>query len=146
MSSILNEIKDAWGWVGIEPQEVVIENEFGNLIVKDFSDKFWRLCPEDVYCEIVAESIEDYNAIIRNEEFLEDWFMTSMVQEAEGLLGKLEPGYKYHMVIPGVLGGEYGGSNVKAAPLLEIIRFSGDLGKQIEELPEGAQIELKVVP
>jgi len=44
-----------------------------------------------------------------------------------------------------VLGGEYGGSNVKVAPVLEIIRFSGDLGKQIEELPDGAQIELKVV-
>jgi len=37
--NILNEIKDAWGWVGIEPQKVVIENEFGNLIVKDFNDK-----------------------------------------------------------------------------------------------------------
>ncbi len=144
--SILNEIKDAWGWVGIEPQEVVIENEFGNLIVKDFNDKFWRLCPEDVYCELVAESIEEYNVLIKNEEFLEDWSMTAMVQEAEGSLGKFKPGYKYHMVIPGVLGGEYGGSNVKVAPLLEIIRFSGDLGKQIENLPDGAQVELKVVP
>lgn len=144
--SILNEIKGAWGWIGIDPQEVVIENEFGNLIIKDFSDKFWRLCPEDVYCEVVAESIEEYNALIKNEEFLEDWFMSAMVQDAEAKLGKLESGYKYHMVIPGVLGGEYGGSNVKVAPLLEIIRFSGDLGKQIEELPDGAQIELKVVP
>ncbi|MDM3870152.1 DUF1851 domain-containing protein [Porticoccus sp. W117] len=144
--SILIEIKEAWGWVGIEPQEVVIENEFGNLIVKDFDDKFWRLCPEDVYCEIVAQSIDEYNTLIKDEEFLEDWFMSAMVQEAESALGKLESGYKYHMVIPGVLGGEYGGSNVKVAPLLEIIRFSGDLGKQIEELPDGAQIELKVVP
>jgi len=42
--------------------------------------------------------------------------------------------------------GEYSGSNVKVAPLLEIIRFSGDLGKQIKELPDGAQIELRVVP
>ena len=50
------------------------------------------------------------------------------------------------MVIPGVLGGEYGANNVKMAPLIEIIRFSGDVGKQIEDLPEGAQIELKVVP
>ena len=144
--SILNEIKDSWGWVGIDPQEVVIENEFGNLIIKDSNDRFWRLCPEDVYCEVVAESIEEYNTLIKNEEFLEDWFMTAMVKEAEKLLGTLEAGQKYHMVIPGILGGEYGGSNVKVAPLHEIVRFSGDLGKQIKDLPEGAQIELKVVP
>jgi hypothetical protein len=144
--NILNEIKGAWSWVGLDPEEVVIENEFGNLIVKDTSDKFWRLCPEDVYCEVIAETIEQYNVIIKDEEFLEDWFMSAMVQEAENTLGKLEPGYKYHMVTPGVLGGEYGGTNIKVAPLIEVIRFSGDLGKQIKDLPEGAEIELKVVP
>lgn len=144
--SILQEIKDAWGWIGIDPQEIVVENEFGNLIVKDYDDKFWRLCPEDVYCEVVAESIEEYNALIKNEEFLEDWFMSAMVEEAEKALGALEPGQKYHMVIPGILGGEYGGSNVKTAPLHELIRFSGNLGKQIKDLPDGAEIELKVVP
>ena len=144
--NILNEIRDAWNWVGLEPEEVVIENEFGNLVVKDTSNKFWRLCPEDVYCEVIAENIEQYNTIIKDEEFLEDWFMSAMVQEAENTLGTLEPGYKYHMVIPGVLGGEYGGTNIKVAPLVEIIRFSGDLGKQIKDLPEGAEIELKVVP
>lgn len=144
--NILKEIKDSWGWIGIQPQEVVLENEFGNLIVKDFEGKFWRICPEDVYCEVVAESIEEYNVLIKNEEFLEDWFMSAMVVEAEKNLCVLESGYKYHMVIPGVLGGTYGGANVKVAPLVEIIRFSGDVGKQIEELPEGAQVQLKVVP
>jgi hypothetical protein len=144
--SLLDEIKDAWGWVGIEPQEVVVENEFGNLIVKDSNDRFWRLCPEDVYCEVIAESIDEYNALVKDDEFLEDWFMSAMVLEAEKSLGKLEPGYKYHMVIPGIFGGDYGGSNIKVAPLPEIIRFSGDLGKQIKDLPEGAEIELNVVP
>lgn len=144
--NLLSEIKDAWGWVGIEPQEIVIENEFGNLIVKDFDDIFWRLCPEDVYCEVVAESIEAYNALIKNDEFLEDWFMSSMVSKAEKELGKLESGYKYYLVIPGALGGEYGGKNVKVAPLYEIIRFSGDLAKQIKDLPDGEQVQLKVVP
>lgn len=127
--SILNEIKKAWGWVGIIPHEVVVGNEFGNLIIKDSSEKFWRLCPEDVYCEVIAEKIEEYNALIKNEEFLQDWFMSAMVKEAEESLGKLELGYKYHMVIPGVLGGEYGSSNINIAPLIEIIRFSGRLGK-----------------
>ncbi|NQZ06909.1 MAG: hypothetical protein HRT35_07080 [Algicola sp.] len=32
--SILNEVSEYWGWVGIVPEEVIAENEFGNLIVK----------------------------------------------------------------------------------------------------------------
>ncbi len=143
---MLNEIRDAWGWVGIEPEQIVIENEFGNLIVKDIHDKFWRICPEDVYCEVVAESIEDYNTLIKNEEFLEDWFMTAMVNEAEKNLGKLESGKKYYMVIAGVLGGEYGGTNVQIAPLKEIISISGKIGKKIKDMPDGTEIEIKVVP
>lgn len=143
---ILNEIKIAWGWVGIEPQEIVAENEFGNLIIKEANDKFWRLCPEDVYCEVIAKSIEEYNVLIKSEEFQEDWFMSAMVEEAELTLGILTTGYKYCLVIPGVLGGEYGGSNVKVAPLLEIIRFSGDLGRQIKNLPDGVEIQLTITP
>ena len=143
--TLLKEIKQAWGWTGIEPEELVTENNFGNLIIKDADDKFWRLCPEDVYCEVVAESITDYNQLIKNEEFLEDWNMTNMVMEAQKSLGDLEQGKKYYMVIPGVLNGEYGGSNVKTATLIEIIRFSGAVGQQIKDLPDGAKIQLKPI-
>ncbi len=143
--SLLKEIEESWGWVGIIPDEIVSENKFGNLIIKDNQNRFWRLCPEDVYCEIVANSIDDYNKLIHDNEFLEDWHMASMVEEAEQMLGTLKDNFKYHMVIPGVLGGEYGGKNIKSAPLIELIRFSGDLGKQIKDLPEGSNIELKLV-
>jgi len=143
--NIIDEVKESWGWVGINPTEIVAENEFGNLIIKDLEDKFWRLCPEDVYCEVVAKSIEDYNNLINDYEFLNDWNMTVMVDEATEMLGALEEGYKYYMVIPGVLNGEYSGSNIKTAPFVEIIRLSGELGKQIKDLPDGAKVELKVI-
>ena len=143
--NIINEIIASWGWVGVNPTEIVAENEFGNLILKDAEDKFWRLCPEDVYCEVVAESIDDYNELINDDEFLNDWNMTVMVNEATEMLGALKEGYKYCMVIPGVLNGEYNGTNFKTAPFVEIIRLSGDLGKQIKDLPDGAEIKLKVI-
>ena len=143
--NIINEIIESWGWVGVNPTEIVAENEFGNLILKDADNKFWRLCPEDVYCEVVAESIDDYNELINDDEFLNDWNMTVMVNEATEMLGELKEGYKYHMVIPGVLNGEYNGTNFKTAPFVEIIRLSGDLGKQIKDLPDGAEIKLKVI-
>lgn len=143
--NVIKEIIESWGWVGVNPTEIVAENEFGNVILKDAEDKFWRLCPEDVYCEVVAESIVDYNKLINDHEFLNDWNMTVMVNEATEMLGALKEGYKYYMVIPGVLNGEYNGTNFKTAPFVEIIRLSGDLGKQIKDLPDGAEIKLKVI-
>ena len=142
---IIQLVNDSWGWTGINAIELVTENDFGNLIVKDSEDGFWRVCPEDVYCEIIANSIADYNNLIKDEEFLLDWNMTSMISEAIELLGPLKEGYKYHMVMPGVLGGEYNGSNFNTAPLKEIIMFSGELGNKIKDLPDGEQVKFKII-
>lgn len=143
--SLIDEIKSSWGWVGIEPEEIVGENDFGNLMIRDRDGRYWRLCPEDVYCEVVAENREELNALSRDQEFLSDWYMEALVTQARQTLGPLPEGRKYHLVIPGALGGEYAISNIKTAPFEELIRFSGDIGRQIKNLPEGVQVELKVV-
>ena len=143
--NIVDEIKESWGWVGIEPLEVVGENDFGNLMIKDIEGKYWRLCPEDLYCKVVAQNRAELDALSTDQEFLSDWYMKALVEVAKDKLGPLEEGRKYYLVIPGVLGGEYGINNIKTLPLAELIRLSGDLGKQIKDLPDGAQVKLKVV-
>ena len=143
--NIVDKIKGSWGWVGIEPLEVVGENDFGNLIIKDVLGKYWRLCPEELYCKVVAKNHSELDVLSSDQEFLADWHMEALVQVAEDKLGPLEEGEKYYMVIPGILGGEYGISNIKTLSLVELIKLSGDLAKQIQDLPDGAQVKLKVV-
>jgi len=143
--NIIEEVKEAWGWVGINPTEIVTENEFGNLILKDAEDKFWRLCPEEVYCEVIAESIDAYNALIKDSEFLDDWNVPAMVDAAIKKLGKLKKGYKYYLAIPGILNGEYSVNNIKTAPFVKIINWSGDLGNQVKDLEDGSEVELKAI-
>ena len=143
--NIVDEIKESWGWVGIDPLEVVGENDFGNLMIKDIEGKYWRLCPEDLYCKVVAQNRAELDALSTDQEFLADWYMKALVEVAKDKLGPLEEDRKYYLVIPGVLGGEYGINNIKTLPLAELIRLSGDLGKQIKDLPDGAQVKLKVV-
>jgi hypothetical protein len=142
---ILKEVKDAWGWAGIDPVEVVAQNDFGNLVLRDRDGRFWRLCPEDVYCTIIANSIEEYNELIKDDEFNVDWFMAPIVAEAKKRLGPLKAGYKYSLVIPGILGGEYTGKNLQSVPFEEVIRFSGKVGLQVKDLPDGAEVDLKVI-
>jgi hypothetical protein len=142
--TIVDEINQSWGWVGISAAEVVGENDFGNLMVRDKDGKYWRLCPEDVYCEVVAATRSELDALSHNQEFLHDWYMKALVDEAEQKLGKLPEGRKYCLKVPGVLGGTYGGDNLGTVPLVELIRFSGDLGRQIRDLPDGAQVKFTV--
>ena len=143
--NLLELVSEYWAWSGISPDELVVSNDFGNLIIKDTDDKFWRLCPEDVYCTVVADSIEAYNKLIEDESFAEDWHMVSMLVEAKKTLGDLNEGERYCLKVPGVLGGDYSGANVIKAPLETIIKSSGKLGKHIADKDEGATIDLEKI-
>lgn len=138
-------VKDAWGWTGLKPAEIVGDNDFGNLMIKDQIGCYWRLCPEDLYCKVVASSRAELDQLSKDQEFLEDWYMTELVEQARERLGPLRPGFKYCLKIPGPLGGEYGGDNLATISLGGLISASGHIAQQTEALPDGAQIKLSIV-
>lgn len=143
-SKIVQEISNSWGWTGIRPIEVVRENEFGNLIIKDTQGAYWRLCPEDVYCRVIALNDEELEILFANKEFQEDWEMKNLVAEARSHFGDLMEGRKYCLKIPSVAGGSYALENFGTNTLLEMIGFSGDIGYQIKDLPDGTKIKLTI--
>ncbi|MEJ1096409.1 MULTISPECIES: T6SS immunity protein Tdi1 domain-containing protein [unclassified Pseudoxanthomonas] len=138
-------VEDAWGWTGLKPDQIVGDNEFGNLMIKDKAGNYWRLCPEDLYCKIIASSRAELDQLSHDQAFLQDWYMEELVQQARERLGALPPGFKYCFKIPGTLGGEYGGDNLASIPLRELISASGHIALQIKDLPDGAKITLNVV-
>ena len=144
MTDLLEVLRTTWGWTGIDPKEVVLQNEFGNLIVRDAGNQFWRICPEDIYCEVVADSERAYRTLLEDKEFGEDWKMAALVESARKELGPIQPGCVYHMTIPGPLGGKYDLSNIRTVPLTEAIGLAGEIGLQIRDLPEGTQVKIRV--
>jgi hypothetical protein len=143
--NIIDEIRESWGWIGLDPVEVVGENDFGNLIVKDSEGQYWRLSPEDSSCQVVASNRRELDALSTDQEFLHDWYMRALVDLAREKCGPLPEEKKYCLKIPGLLGGEYGGDNLAISPLVELVRISGEIAKQTKDIPDGTKIKLKVV-
>ncbi|WP_119314547.1 T6SS immunity protein Tdi1 domain-containing protein [Calidithermus terrae] len=143
---IIETVTNAWGWTGLQPDQVVGENDFGNLLIKDINGRYWRLCPEDLYCKIVANNRAEFDELLQDEEFMSDWLMTGLVEQAEERIGPLRPGHKYCLKVPGVLGGEFAGANLAVVPIHELISLSGRIAEEIDGLPDGAQVELIVDP
>ena len=143
--SIVATIKQWWGWTGIEPIEVVAINAFGNVLVRDRASRTWRICPEDLYCRVVAEDAAQLGQLLKDAGFIEDWEMSALVHAAREKLGPLAEGRRYCLKVPGPIGGAYDAENIATAPIEDIISLSGDIANQIKDLPEGANITLKVV-
>jgi hypothetical protein len=143
--NIIDIIKESWGWSGIQPEEILGTNEFANYLIKDINSIYWRICPEDVYCNVIANTDEDYASLLNDQEFIEDWEMKNLVDYARNKHGSLSKGQSYCLKIPGIFGGDYGGDNIGIASTKELIAFSGEMGLKIKDIPENTPIRLKVV-
>jgi hypothetical protein len=143
---MLDTIRKAWGWTGLDPAEVVAANLFGNLIVRATDGAHWRICPEELWCERVAHNADDLTARSSEDEFRTDWEMSRLVDQAKQKLGPLSDGRCYCLKLPAVLGGSYEATNMGTISLNELISFSGNLAEQIKDLPDGGQIQIEVVP
>ena len=62
-TTLVEEVQQAWGWIGMEAEAIVGENDFGHLIVKDKAGKFWRISPEELSCEILAWSRDELDVL-----------------------------------------------------------------------------------
>jgi hypothetical protein len=131
----VDDINDAWGWVGLNAVAVLGANPFGNLLLLDDEGRYWRLRPQDLLCEPVASNEADLAALSYNQAFLEEWYMAEMVDLAEATLGPLVDDRKYCLKIPLSLGGDFKSGNLSMVPLPELIRFAGEGAQQFEGLP-----------
>ncbi|HIP49007.1 MAG TPA: DUF1851 domain-containing protein [Lutibacter sp.] len=141
---MIAEINKSWNWKGFNATEIVQTNEFGNVIFKTNKNEYWRICPEEISCEKIAESESEYNRISSDSEFVEDWKMTNLVNTAKSELGELAENQKYCLKMPAIIGGEYEKKNLGKISFSELIAFSGDLGFQIKDLKDGQKIKLNI--
>ena len=143
--SLLGNIREAWGWRGLKPQTIVAQNDFGNLIVKDADGRYWRLSPDNLSCDVIADDEQNYMRLCKSSEFIDDWEMQELVREAKKHIGSLPDGMTYCLKIPAALGGDYASGNIAAISVEELVQFSGDLAEQIKDLADGLKVELRIV-
>jgi hypothetical protein len=86
---ILDEIASAWGWMGVRPREIIMQNAFGNVIFTDEDGQYWRICPEELSCEVIATDGEQFARVQNSDSFLRDWIMQALVEQASSTLGNL---------------------------------------------------------
>jgi hypothetical protein len=94
--------------------------------------------------EKVAESSPDFWRKINEAESANNWLMIPLVDQLVAAGNVLEPGRCYSFIIPPVLGGEYTVENTASLKVQEHFGVYASIHDQIKELPDGAQVRLRV--
>jgi hypothetical protein len=140
---MLKTIRESWGWTGLKPADMIATNVFGNVIVRAEEGAYWRICPEELKCEVVARDEAAFNALWASEHFQVDWQMTRLVELARDALGPVNEERCYCLKRPAVLGGEYDTANFATITRQELVAFTGDVAEQIKDLPDGTPVNIE---
>lgn len=105
-------------------------------------DGVFRFSAETAETTLVAESIEKWtDLLLSNYKGETGW---TLAHEWQSKNGQLQFGQRLHPKIPFVLGGKYQLDNLYVGDAVERMLFNGDLASQLKDLPDGAQIRLRV--
>lgn len=138
-------INKHWSWLGFsEATEIIREYDFGNVIFRTFNKHFWRICPEEITGEKIAESEEELEKLLKTKDFIEDFEMTNFTQRAIRHLGNLKTGDKFCLKIAGQPGGEYKEDNIGTVSTTELISLSGDLAFVFKDALDDDEFEIIV--
>lgn len=133
VSDLRDALKD-WSWLK-DPDELEIVGTtcLGDVILRDYSAVEFIL-------DVVAGEIRAFDETEREVSAGERGFVARM--ESHGL--KLGPGQCYGLK-PYAIFKDYTPENIYVATMPEYVSFMGSFHKQIKDLPDGAQVRLKVI-
>jgi hypothetical protein len=143
-ASVLEVLRTKWSWALSGVTRVLAENRFGNVLVELGDGSVWRVCPEDLTATKVAGSEAEMAGLWTDEEFETDWTVGAWIEVAEPTMGPLKEGQCYGFRIWPGLGGAYEVENMAIKSVLEWLAVSGDVGRQVKDLPPGTEIRLDV--
>lgn len=99
--------------------------------------------PETGEIEVIAADLEEWaTKILSDYEYETGYVLAHEWQEQHGPLAK---GKQLLPKVPFVLGGAYEVENLYAADALKAMEFRADLWRQIRDLPDGAEVKLKII-
>jgi hypothetical protein len=137
---VLKTIRNAWRWTGLNPAQIEAVNAFGNVIVRAVDGAYWRICPEELSCEVIARDAQEHAVLWADAHFQLDWQMERLVRLAQSRFGPVPDGRCYCLKVPAVLGGAYDMDNLGTIDLDELIACTGDVAEQIKEAPDRGQV------
>lgn len=134
---LLATIEKAWGWRGLTAESVLHESEFGDLLIESSTGELWLLKPAELQCDPVETRADASEWLVEQ---------AALAHLARRTLGPLIEAQRYCLKLPTILGGGYDPENMAIMGLHELLASSGDLARQIANVPNGALVTTRIIP
>jgi len=138
-----NRLIESWYWLIGTDKKPILMSSIGDLFLADKNGAcYWLNVGEGIF-EKVAENIEQFKAKLKDNEQVDEWFLIGLVEELKQSGLELTDNHLYGYKKLPVLGGEYKPENFELTDIEVHFELSGQIHKQIKDLPDGTKVNIK---
>jgi hypothetical protein len=133
-----------WHWLLPAEFSVWLMNKYGDLILIADDDAILFFDVGMGSLERVADNRDDFSRKIDENDNADFWLLISLIDRLTEAGIDLDKGRCYSFLTPPVLGGKYTVENTVTLPITEHYGVYASIHEQIKDLPDGAQVVIKV--
>jgi hypothetical protein len=143
---LAEEVKAAWSWLFPEHWTPLICSMVGGIFLLTEDGHVHWLDTGTGLIEQVASSKEQFEDILRSDSLLvEEWFLPSLVESLQDAGKNATVGQCYAFtVLPVFAEGKYEPRNMIVVPIREQFVGVADIHRQLNAIPDGAAVHVKV--
>ncbi len=142
--TLLEAINQGWGWSGLVATQVHAKGPMGHLLVSDAEGCFHYIDIDMMELHALGNEAAA-RAHFAKPETRELWEAAALVEPARARLGNPPDGSVFALNIHAMLAGNYSADEVCFLPLHELAFLSGDLARQLKDLPEGEKLRIEII-
>ncbi|MEX6691054.1 DUF1851 domain-containing protein [Danxiaibacter flavus] len=138
-----DDILSCWQWRLADMKAVATVSALGDIFLVGHDDAVYWLQTDSGDLTKVAETLEEYEQLLGDEENIDNWFLPLLIENllASGKMLKENEVYSYKK-LP-IIGGEYSVDNIEPTHMSVHFAFSGQICEQIKDLPNGTKVNIK---
>ena len=123
-----------WEWLLRGDYLPILVSASGDAFVQNVDNgQIWWLDTGGAQFEQVAESLEEFNKLLSDREFVIEYFAVQMVGDLRQAGKPLSKGQIYSLSQPWLLGGEYTISNIEPTDIEVHFSLTGQIAQQTSE-------------
>jgi hypothetical protein len=144
-SDAVEELRRAWSWLLPQDYQPILFSALGDMFFQISSGEVcWLNTGTGEITRVAADEAEFRRHL--DSELAVDWLLPDLVDELVARGQVLEPGQAYAFVrLPIFREGTYTADNLRPVNAKEHFGLTGRIHKQIHDLPDGAQVNIKLV-
>jgi len=138
-----NRLTESWHWLIGSDKKPILMSSIGDLFLTDNKGFcYWLNVGEGIFTK-VTNTVDEFKLKLKDNKQIDEWFLIGLVEDLKKKGLHLTQNHLYGYKILPILGGKYEPENFELTDIEVHFELSGQIHKQIKDLPDGTKVNVK---